>query len=177
MMARISTILITTSANINTANTLSFLPLSPPLSSSLSQLQSRNGNGQQHGKSPHNPPPAPVHTTIPLPEVDLDQHNWDERAPYVERRQFQHRYQPMHHHEHKERGYGLVQGDTIDITGLNISSAPRQRIPLLLHQTKPSHLRPILKLSRLFYYFFRIRCVLFNEYSCAGFRCQRTLRV
>ena len=117
----------TKSANINTANTLSPLPFSPPLSSSPSQLQS--GNGQQHGKSPQNPPPAPVHTTIPLPEVDLDQHNLDERAPYVERRQFQHEYQPMHRHEHQERGYGLVQGDTIEIAGLNISSAPQQQTP------------------------------------------------
>jgi hypothetical protein len=117
----------TKSPNINTANTLSPLPLSLPLSSSPSQVQPRNVNGQQHAKSPQNPPPAPVHATIPLPEVDQDQHDVNERAPYVEHRQFQHQYQPLHGHGHQERGYGLVQGDTIDFAALNIGSAPQQQ--------------------------------------------------
>ena len=132
----------TKSININTASTLSPLPLSLPLSSS-SQLQSHNGNGQGHVKSPQIPPPAPVHATIPLPELDQDQHNLIERAPYLEHRQFQQKYQPMHGHGHGkilERGYGVVQGDTIDIAGLNISSAPQQQtlgIPLPLSPNNP----------------------------------------
>ena len=133
----------TKSTNINTASTLSPLPLSLPLSSPPSQFQSHNGNGQQHAKSPQIPPPAPVHATIPLPEVDQDQHNLNERAPYVEHRQFQQQYQPLHGHVHGnvlERGYGLVQGDTIDFAGLNISSAPQQHtpgIPLPLSPNNP----------------------------------------
>ena len=131
----------TKSANIITASTLSPLPLSLPLSSSPSQLQSHNGNGQQHAKSPQIPP-APVHATIPLPEIDQDQHNLNERAPYVEHRQFQQQYQPLHGHGHGnvlERGYGLVQGDTIDFGGLNIGSAPQQTlgIPLPLSPNNP----------------------------------------
>ena len=112
--------------NINTASALSPLPLSLPLSSSP-QLQSLSGGGQQHAKSSQNPPPAPVHATIPLPELDQDQHNLNERAPYVEHRQFQHQYWPLHGHGQQERGYGLVQGDTIDFAGLNITSAPQQQ--------------------------------------------------
>ena len=132
----------TKSTNINTASTLSPLPLSLPLSSSPSQLQSHNGNGQKHAKSPQIPP-APVHVTIPLPEVDQDQDNLNERAPYIEHRQFQQQYQPLHGHGHGnvlERGYGLVQGDTIDFAGLNISSAPQQQtlgIPLPLSPNNP----------------------------------------
>ena len=132
----------TKSSNINTASTLSPLPLSLPLSSSPSQLQ-RNGNGQQRAKSPQIPPPAPVHATIPLPELDQDQPNLNERAPYLEHRQFQQQYQPLHGHGHGnvlERGYGLVQGDTIDFAGLNISSAPQKQtpgIPLPLSPNNP----------------------------------------
>ena len=132
----------TNSTNIIIASKLSPLPLSLPLSSSPSQLQSHNGNGQQHAKSPQIPP-APVHTTIPLPEVDQDQHNLNEGAPYAEHRQFQQQYQPLHGHGHgivQERGYGLVQGDTIDFAGLNISSAPQQQtlgIPLPLSPKNP----------------------------------------
>ena len=133
----------TKSTNINTASTLSPLPLSLPLSSSPSQLQSQNGNGQQHTKSPQIPPPAPVHATIPLPELDQDQHYLNERAPYLEHRQFQHQYQPLHGHGHGnvlERGYGPVQEETIDFAGLNINSAPQQKtlgIPLPLSPNNP----------------------------------------
>lgn len=123
----------TKSANINAGSTLSPLPLPLPLSSSPLQLHSHsphNGNDQHHVKALQNPPTAPVHATIPLPEVDDYQHSSTERASYVGRRQFQQQYQPLHAHGHgnvQERGYGLVQGDTIDFAGLNLSSVPQQQ--------------------------------------------------
>ena len=126
----------------DTKSTLSPLPLSLPLSSSPSQLQSHTRNGQQHTKSPQIPPP-PVQATIPLPELDQDQHNSNERPPYLEHRQFHQQYQPLHGHGHGnvlERGYGLVQGDTIDFAGLNINSAPQQKpqgMPLSLSPNNP----------------------------------------
>ncbi|KAF8799564.1 hypothetical protein BYT27DRAFT_7217680 [Phlegmacium glaucopus] len=140
----------TKSANLNTGSTLSPLPLSLPLSSSPSQLRShsqRNGNGQQHipqAKSPQNPPPAPVHATIPLPEIDECEYSSNERVPYIERRQFQQQYQPLHGHGHgnvQERGYGFVQGHTIDLAGLNISS-PSQKQALGM-SSPPSQTQPL----------------------------------
>ena len=67
----------------------------------------------------------------------------NERAPYLEHRQFQQQYQPLHGHGDGnvlERGYGLVQGDTIDFSGLNISSAPPKQtlgMPLSLSPNNP----------------------------------------
>ena len=50
---------------------------------SFSLTMGMDPNGQQHGKSPQIPPPAPVHTTIPRRLI------WTniKRAPYIERRQ------------------------------------------------------------------------------------------
>lgn len=130
----------TKSAGVNPGNALSPLPRSLSLSSSPSQLQSHsqhNGNGQQYiplAKSPQNPPPAPVQATIPLPEVDECEYNLKERAPYVGCRQFQRQYHVQ------ERGYGLVQENTIDLASFNVSTASQQQTLGVPPPTSPNQL-------------------------------------
>ncbi|KAF4616707.1 hypothetical protein D9613_008372 [Agrocybe pediades] len=114
------------------AKTLSPLPLTMPLSSSPSQnplSQHRPQPQHQYGSvpnsqsnSPQNAPSAPVHSTVPLPEME----DYDQTRDAADARQLQHQHQ--HQQMHGAQGDpNDVYGAAIDLSGLSISGDNRSQ--------------------------------------------------
>lgn len=111
----------------NTSNkTLSPLPLSPkPVTPNLnahSQLQQQHNPVHINQARSPQLPPAPVRSTIPLPQMDEGEYGGDADPHQL---QHLHRHQQMHAHEHQT----AVHGAPIDLSGLSLNSsmhAPRQ---------------------------------------------------
>ncbi|KAH9477570.1 Sporulation-specific protein 5 [Psilocybe cubensis] len=95
------------------AKTLSPLPLSVPLSTSPSQLKQ---NGQPQSQAPS----APVHSTIPLPDIEDG-----DRTADVDARQLQHlaQHQQMRDRANESEPYA----GSIDLTNLTVPPTVQQR--------------------------------------------------
>jgi len=110
----------------NSSNkSLSPLPLSPqpvtPNAHSQPQQQQQNLVHINQARSPQLPP-APVRSTILLPQMDEGEYRGDADAHQL---QHLHRHQQMHAHEHQT----VVHGAPIDLSGLSLNTsmhAPRQ---------------------------------------------------
>ncbi|PPQ78268.1 hypothetical protein CVT25_011727 [Psilocybe cyanescens] len=109
------------------AKTLSPLPLSMPLSSSPSQLK-------QNGQSQSVAPPAPVHSTIPLPELEDG-----DRTADVDARQLQHltQHQQMRDHANDSASYA----GSIDLSNLSVPHTTQQHrsASLVLPASQPEN--------------------------------------
>jgi len=115
------------STDNNSNQTLSALSLSPkpasPNAYSHSQPQQHNPGHINQGRSPQLPPPAPVRSTIPLPQMDEGEYNRGDADAH--QLQHLHRHQQMHVHEHQT----VMHGAPIDLSGLSLNAsmhAPRQ---------------------------------------------------
>ena len=104
--------------------TLSPLPLSPQPVTPNAHSQPQQQHNLVHINQARSPqlPPAPVRSTIPLPQMDEGGYRGDADAHQL---QHLHRHQQMHAHEHQT----VAHGAPIDLSGLSLNAsmhAPRQ---------------------------------------------------
>lgn len=131
----------------NSNKTLSHLPLSPKPVTPNPHSQPQQQQNPVHINQARSPqlPPAPIRSTIPLPQMDEGEYRGDTDAHQL---QHLHRHQQMHAHEHQT----VVHGAPIDLSGLSLNSsmhAPRQHQQHSLGLTS-SQSQPMLSVNTSF---------------------------